>query len=170
MQEADLDVTPVLGRLLTKMKRGPRIMNILDQVPDATRNYFKSTSLTVPEVSNFLRKNRILRVELDNMLQGINLDDSDEGIHKSLYMPFAFISTTRFCLSANCEDETKRDYVGVFPCKQECRRYTFTLLNPVMTLPLLRKGNTIFFMNEMVPEVVARQQVDRIVIEPEIPI
>jgi hypothetical protein len=170
MQEAGLAVTPVLGRLLTKMKRGPRIMNILDKVPDATRSYYQSTGLNVPAVRNFLKKNGIVRIELDNVLQGINLDDSGEEIHKSLYMPFTFISTTRFCLSANCENEESPEYVGIFPCHKECRRYTFTLFNPVMTLPLLRKGNTMFFMNEAVPEVVARQQVDRIVIEPEIPI
>ena len=33
LQEAQLPVTPVLGRLLTKLKKGPRIMNIIDQVP-----------------------------------------------------------------------------------------------------------------------------------------
>jgi hypothetical protein len=109
-------------------------------------------------------------VELDNLLQGIDLDGTDNGIHTSLYLPFAFISTTRFCLTANCEDETKKEYVGVFPCNKECQRYTFTLANPVMTVPLVRKGNTIFFMNDTLPDAVTKRQVDRIVIEPEIPL
>jgi hypothetical protein len=109
-------------------------------------------------------------VELDNLLQGIDLDGTDNGIHTSLYLPFAFISTTRFCLTANCEDETKKEYVGVFPCNKECQRYTFTLVNPVMTVPLVRKGNTMFFMNDTLPDAVTKRQVDRIVIEPEIPL
>ena len=170
LKEAQLPVTPVLGRLLTKMKRGPRMMNILDKVPPETARYCRTTGLTVPEVRNFLKHNGIARIELDNLLQGIDLDDTDDAIHKSLYMPFAFVSTSRFCLTANCEDEKKKDYVGVFPCNRECQKYTFTLINPVMTVPLLRKGNTIFFMNDAIPDIVARQQVDRIVVEPEIPI
>jgi hypothetical protein len=39
-----------------------------------------------------------------------------------------------------------------------------------MTLPLVRKGNTVFFMNDTLPEAVTKLQVDRIVIEPEIPL
>jgi hypothetical protein len=170
LREKELPIIPVLGRLLLKMKRGPRIMNIIDKVPEETRRYYQTPSLTVPEICTFLKQNRIFRVELDNLLQGIDLDGADKDIHSSLYLPFAFISTTRFCLTANCEDEAKKKYVGVFPCNKECQRYTFTLTNPVMTLPLVRKGNTSFFMNDTLPEVVTRQQVDRIVIEPEIPL
>ena len=170
LREKALPIIPVLGRLLLKMKRGPRIMNILDKVPDETRRYYQTPGITVPEVRSFLIRNMIFRVELDNLLQGIDLEGTDSDIHRSLYLPFAFISTTRFCLTANCEDETKKEYVGIFPCNKECQRYTFTLSNPVMTLPLVRKGNTMFFMNDTLPEAVTKRQVDRIVIEPEIPL
>ncbi len=170
MKEEALPFSLVLGRLLLKMKRGPRIMNILDKVPPETRRYYQTPSLTVPAIRAFLSRNGIFRVELDNLLQGLDLDETDQRIHKSLYLPFAFVSTTRFCLTANCEDEAKREYVGVFPCSRECQRFTFTLFHPVMTLPLVRKGNTIFFMNETLPEVISKRQVDRIVIEPEIPL
>ncbi|MCX5896063.1 MAG: hypothetical protein NTZ51_09570, partial [Proteobacteria bacterium] len=76
LKEAQLPVTPVLGRLLTKMKRGPRMMNILDKVPPETARYCRTTGLTVPEVREFLKLNGIFRIELDNPLQGINLDDT----------------------------------------------------------------------------------------------
>ena len=170
LREEKLPVAPVLGRLLMKMKRGPRMMNIIDQVPAETRRYCQTTSLTVPEIRNFLTDNNIFRIELDNLLQGINLDDTGADMHKSLYLPFACISTSRFCLTANCEDESRKEYVGVFPCRKECRKYTFSLFNPVMTLPLVRKGNSIFFMNDAIPEIVASGQIDRIVVQPEIPI
>jgi hypothetical protein len=170
LQEAQLPITPVLGRLLTKLKRGPRMMNIIDQVPAETSRYCRTTGLTVPAVREFLTENNIFRVELDNVLQGITLDDTGTDIHKSLYMPFACVSTSRFCLTANCEDEAQKEYVGVFPCGKECRKYTFTLFNPVMTLPMVRKGNSIFFLNDAIPEIVANGQVDRIVVQPEIPI
>jgi hypothetical protein len=34
----------------------------------------------------------------------------------------------------------------------------------------VRKGNSIFFMNDSIPEIVAAGQVDRIVVQPEIPV
>lgn len=169
VKEQRPNVKPVLGRLLTKMKRGPRIMNILDKVPAETRTYLRQSNLNVPDVTGFLKAEGIYRVELDNLLQGLDLHDTDQTVHKSLYLPFAFVTTSRFCLSANCAEADKREYVGVFPCKKECQVYTFNLANPVMTVPLLRKGNSIFFMNDNIADVIVKKQIDRIVIEPEIP-
>jgi hypothetical protein len=39
-----------------------------------------------------------------------------------------------------------------------------------MKRPLIRKGNTIFAINENIPETVSKGEVDRIVIQPEIPL
>ena len=161
---------PVLGRLLNKSKRGPRIMNILKQIPAETKEYFQGSNLDVPSAIRFLRQQGIERVEFDNLLQGLNLAGTAVSISKSLYLPFAFISATRFCLSANCDDSSKMDYLGVFPCGKECLKYSFNLYNPVMTLPLIRRGNAVFFIHESIPKVVARQQVDRIVVQPELPV
>jgi hypothetical protein len=170
LREAWPGLTPVMGRLLNKMKRGTRIMNILDKVPRETRDFFQGSNLNVPAVGRFLKSRGISRVEFDNLLQGITLEGADKEIHKSLYMPFVFVSTTRFCLSANCDSPQKIDYVGIGACGRECQKYTFNLENPVMKLPLIRKGNAIFFLNENIPDVVSNRSVDRIVIEPEIPI
>jgi len=160
---------PVLGRLLNKSKRGPRIMNIFKQIPPETRDYFQGSNLDVPSAIRFLRHQGIERVEFDNALQGIELEGSDPEIHTSLYLPFAVVSVTRFCLAANCDDPEKIEAIGVFPCGRECLNYSFNLYNPVMTLPLIRRGNAVFFVNENIPDIVSRQQVDRIVVQPEIP-
>ncbi|MCX5900646.1 MAG: hypothetical protein NTX06_07925, partial [Proteobacteria bacterium] len=85
-------------------------------------------------------------------------------------LPFAYISATRFCLSANCDDPIMMDSIGIFPCGRECLKYSFNLYNPVMTLPLIRRGNAVFFVNETIPDIVSRQQVDRIVVQPELPV
>ena len=162
-------LTPVMGRLLNKMKRGPRIMNIFNKMSCDSKEYFQKSNLNVPAAVTFLKQHGIQRVEFDNLLQGINIDDADKEIHKSLYMPFAFVSTTRFCLSANCDSSVSSDYVGIFNCNRECRKYTFNINNPAMGLPLIRKGNTVFFLNENIPDIVLKGGVDRIVIQPEIP-
>lgn len=160
----------VLGRLLNKSKRGPRIMNIIDQIPEASRRYFRGSSLDVPAACRFLKERSIDRVEFDNILQGLDFSGADPELHRSLYIPFVFVSTTRFCLVANCDSPAGDRPVGVTPCAQECRRYAFQLYNPVMGLPLIRQGNTLFYCNEKISEVVSSHQVDRIVVQPEIPL
>jgi hypothetical protein len=61
--------------------------------------------------------------------------------------------------------------IGISACKKECQKYAFQLFNPVMTTPLVRKGNTIFFGNEQIPhELIKEKKIDRIVIEPEVPL
>lgn len=168
MKEQGMKVLPVLGRLLNKQKRGPRIINIIDQVPKETRDYYRGSSLDVPEISGYLRKKNILRVEFDNLIQGLDMSGVDEDIKKSLYLPYLFISTTRFCLTANCE--SGESGIGVMPCRRECQKYMFNLFNPVMKIPLIRKGNTLFAVNENIPDAVSTGAVDRIVVQPEIPL
>jgi len=162
-------LVPVQGRLLTKLKRGPRIANVLDKLPSGALQHLKSTNLGVPVYQRFLQENNITRVELDNPLQGLDLGGAPPDLKLSLYIPFAYVSTTRFCLVANCDLPEKKGVIGVFPCHQECQKYTFYLNNPVMTVPLTRKGNTLFFKNMKLPPDVKDLNIGRIVIQPEIP-
>jgi len=168
MDEKYPDLIPVLGRLLNKMKRGPRLMNVLDKIPEESVRYYRSPGITVPKVREFLLKNRINRVEFDNLLQGIDLERTGDEIRKSLYLPFAYITTTRLCLTALCDQPDRVKEVGILPCGHECQRYTFCLKNPIMIANLIRKGNTIFLCNEDIPDNL--RMFDRVVIEPEIPI
>ena len=164
------DLVPVMGRLLNKMKRGPRLINLLDVQPEAAVKYFQSCSIDTQHYRRFLTSHRVRRVELDNLLQGIapNLVDSEISI--SLYIPYAYVTVTRLCLAISCETHGKEDIVGIFPCKKECQKYTFHLVNPVMPVPLIRKGNTIFFKNDKIPEDLGKKNIDRIIFEPEVPL
>ncbi len=159
----------VQGRLLNKLKRGPRIVHFLDKLPPDALRHLRSTNLGIPAYQQFLKENRIHRVELDNPFQGLCLEGVPEDVRLSLYIPFAYVSTTRFCLVANCDIPEKKGMIGVFPCHQECQKYTFYLDNPVMTTLLIRKGNTLFFKNTKLPPDIKQTTIDRIVIQPEIP-
>ena len=161
---------PVMGRLLNKNKRGPRLMNIFSKLPLPTKKYYTGSNLDVSYAIKFLKKYNVARVEFDNLLQDINFADMDKTIKKSVYITFVFVSTTRLCLSANCDNPRYKDYIGVFSCNKECQKYTFYLENPVMGVTLIRQGNTIFFLNERIPGAVSAGLVDRVVVEPEIPI
>ena len=162
-------LVPVLGRLMVKLKRGPRIAGFLDSLPREAVDHLKRTNLGVPVYSKFLTDNNISRAEIDNPLQGFDLSDVPKEIKLSLYIPFAYVTTTRFCLTANCDDADKKGIIGVFPCGKECRKYTFYLDNPVMNKMLIRRGNTIFYQNTQIPEKIDEFNIDRVVVQPEVP-
>lgn len=162
------ELEPVMGRLLHKMKRGPRLMTVISKLPPSTVEYFRGSNLTVPILGEFLNQNGVKRVELDNLLQGFDFS-LDDNLMGSLYYPYAYVATTRFCLSGSCDIPEKEEIIGIFPCKQECQRYTFYLRSEVMPVILIRKGNTIFFENEVLPEGLEARGINRIVTEPEIP-
>lgn len=53
---------PVLGRLLNKMKRDPRLMTVLDRIPENTLEYFiRGSNLSVPLFRSFLLANGVKR-------------------------------------------------------------------------------------------------------------
>jgi hypothetical protein len=158
---------PVMGRLLNRMKRGPRLMMVIDKLPRTTVEYFRRSNLTVPILCRFLNRNGVKRVELDNVLQGIGFAlDRLEG---SLYVPFAYVTTTRLCLVNSCDKPEREEMIGIFPCGKECRKYTFYLRNPIMPVTLIRKGNTIFLVNGEVSARLEEKGINRLVVQPVIP-
>lgn len=166
------ELKPVLGRLMTKIKRGPRLMNVIDILPHDAVKHLQSTNLSVPAYRKFLINKGIKRAELDYPLQDIKLNGVASAIHLSLYIPFVYVTTTRFCLTASCDIPERKGMVGIFPCKKECQKYTFALDNPTMPCTLIRKGNTTFYKNEKIPKAdeLKEKKIDRLVIQPEIPI
>ena len=140
---------------------------VIDKLPQSTVEYFQGSNLTVPILGEFLSKNKVRRVELDNVLQGF--DFSLNNLNASLYVPFVYVATTRLCLANSCDTPETEEMIGIFPCKQECQKYTFYLQNEIMPVMLIRKGNTIFFENEALPDDLEEKGINRIVTQPEIP-
>ena len=156
----------LLGRLMSKQKRGPRIMNVLDKVPEAMIDHFRRGTTDVPVFMEFVRKKGVVRLEYDNLLQGIERNNPLPG---SLYYPYAYVSTTRKCLVNSCDVE-RPSMQAIFPCKFECRKYSFTLTHKEMPVPLELYGNTQFFKNDKLPGNLDKLKFDRLVFEPEIPL
>lgn len=160
--------TMVLGRLLTKQKRGPRILNIMHKLPKGALEHFQSSNVDTNLMQEFLLKKKIYLIEIDNLLQGIKLNLKNSKIKASLYYPYAYVTTTRFCLAAGCENEN--NIMGIKPCKKECQKYTFKLTTKDMPVPLLLKGNTQFFINNKLPKNLEKMGIKRLIYQPEIPI
>jgi hypothetical protein len=188
------DFQPVLGRLLTKQKRGPRLIRLLkrrvrprlviNRENPSQRNiliqkklpldldpYYKgSNASSVPIIHNFLISQRIKRIELDNIAQGIQLKLPQGKISASVYTPYVYITTTFFCPTAGC-DQKKKSILKIKPCKRQCQRYIFQLRHRTMPKMIYLKGNTQFYKNPKLPVKELKESgVDRIVYQPEIPV
>ncbi|MBN2094948.1 MAG: hypothetical protein JW727_02775 [Candidatus Aenigmarchaeota archaeon] len=153
-----------IGRLLTKQKKDPSLIEaILDEkffnLDTYSTAILKQSGIDASEtLKNFILCNKISRIELDNVYQGI---ESDFNIKKSLYYPFVPVATTRFCKSPAYY--FKKPFVkGKNPCNRECLTslYSYSINN----VKLFLKGNTQFYCNNKLPENISI--FDRIVFEP----
>lgn len=161
---------PVLGRLLNKMKREPRVLNMLSKLSKECTTELKTPEVTVDSFKKVLKENNIGRIEFDNVLQGIeSINLKGYGFSGSLYYPFAYVTTTRLCLT-NSWGGYDYDRIGIFPCQKDCQKLTFKLEYKTLPVPLILKGNTQFFKNEKLPTNLKGIGIDRIVYQPEIPI
>lgn len=185
---------PILGRLLTKQKRGPRIIKLLKRdtkqwflkdkenpkikylvikkkLPLELDPYYKgSNTSSVPLIHNFLISQRIKRIELDNPAQGLFLNLPKGKISASVYLPYVYISTTFFCPTVGCNQKEK-PFLKIKPCNRECQKYIFKLRHKTMPKVIFLKGNTFFYKcSRLSIKELEGSGVDRIVYEPEIPV
>lgn len=160
------NLTCVLGRLLTKQKRGPQILRLEGKVPDSMIDHFRRFNADVPKVAEFYRQLGFTRIELDNTLQGIVRDNNTPA---SLYFPYLYVSTTRMCLT-NQSDDRKQSMRAIFPCKLECQKIHFTIEHEEIPVPVILAGNTQFIYNKKLPPSPEDLFIDRLVYEPDIPI
>ncbi|MDD5630057.1 MAG: hypothetical protein PHU21_13395, partial [Elusimicrobia bacterium] len=151
-------LVPVLGRLLTKQKRDPRIAE-LPGLPEPAREHLRRCSADAPAFAAFLRERGVARIELDNPLQGL---ERGSDLRASLYVPFVTVTTTRLCFMAGA-DSGPRELRRVAPCGRECRSYTATLRSRGMGRDLILKGNTQFYENPDLPKDLEVLGVDRLV-------
>jgi len=192
LNEKDYKLQPVLGRLLTKQSRDPRISSMINRKsqslelmklgnkrtlifmmkpPSTLASYYKESNTNVPVIRDFLLKQRINRIDLDNLFQGINISPGKDNLFTSLYVPYGYIATTRLC-SANPFQNRVKYHCRISFCKKECQKYTLRIENPVMLKTIFKKGNTIFFKNTKVPSqrYLKEKGINRLVYQPEIPV
>lgn len=166
----DFSMKAVLGRLLCRQKKGRRILNIFTRLPREAKERFQSAALNANFV-DFLKKNNIERVEIDNLLQGVFLNSIKERLSFSLYLPYGYITTTRLCPSHADNQRMMASLVIPASCNKDCRRTEyFTLAHREMRGDLILKGNTIFYKCENINLICRDKRVDRIVFQPKLPI
>jgi len=167
MAQMKLRLKPILGRLLVKLKRDPRILLMKKKLPSPALDHFSRANVDTPEMAGFLRDLGIHRVEMDNVLQGINREG--DVLQASIYFPWAYVSTTFLCLTAGSARNSRPHSRSIFPCEKECLHSSFSLQHQHMPETLIMKGNTYFFETKKLPFDLESNMIDRIVYEPEIP-
>jgi hypothetical protein len=159
-------VDVVLGRLLTKQKRGPRILKVVDRTTPDMLSHYRRSNVDVPAFRDFLTAEMgITRFELDNPLQGL---ERRPDVPASLYTPWMYVSTTRLCLVNHCETRTQ-SLRAIFETDHACQKHHFTLEHDNMPTTLHLVGNTIFVENPELPDNLEPLGIDRIVYQPRPP-
>lgn len=163
-------LVPVLGRLLNKFLRDPRVTARYD-VPPALRQ----SSLSIPAYGRLLARYGVQRTELDNLYQGIDLDFQALDLLPSLYVPFGYVTTGRICMLGNLHlsrDEKFATPSG--PCPQPCLRVEVDLAEQKAEAhSFTQRGNTIFYRQAeaLIDRGLewAKRHGARVVYQPEIP-
>ncbi len=162
------NLVPVIGRLLTKQRRDPRILNLKERLTAPAKERSRSSCIG-GSLARFLKNKSIERMEIDNLPQGIQLGVNAglKGLHFSLYFPFNYVTTSRQCIFNNGSLQSGRGLS--FGCGMKCRLSPIELRHCTMPLPLYMKGNTLFLENQKMPDYPALGYIDRIVYQQVIP-
>ncbi len=169
LSEEDRSFDLVLGRLLVKQKRGFGISSESKSYPKDLEKHFRSLNVDVQIIAEYLKQAGIQRVELDNLLQGIDVKLRDVGLSGSLYYPYGYVTTTRFCpwsYSGSSWQNLKNE------CQKSCRLDTLVFDGDIIAQAIYMRGNTQFYKKDDLPEdaIIDQMGIDRLVFEPDIPL
>jgi hypothetical protein len=172
-------LAPVLGRLLSKQRTDPmaypvlhnaqmprRVMNRVTKTdviilpkaaPPSVLRQFCASPVNVPLFQKFLISNGVRRIEIDNLLWGMDIRPR-RGLGISLHLPYGIISTTRLCGLVNL---TYRR------CRGECARRYLDIKGEAFPVHHLVSGNTVWYRSKTPDgECLRKNHVDRIVFDP----
>jgi len=141
----DFDITPVIGRMLSKQKRGPEIINQYEYMPKIQKEISANVGFS-SDLVRFARSMGAYRFELDPLAKGaiLNLDNDARGsISISMHASFSLVSISRFCMTATFHNGQARP-PHAWSCERQCRLESFILSSHKMPRPLILEGNTLF--------------------------
>ena len=173
---------PVLGRLLTKQRRDPRIAEIFfgkrktreifsadnkekliffaRSVPETLFEHYQGSVINLPAFQEFLLSQGVRRVEIDNLAWEMKVT-VNKKIGVSVYLPYGYVTTSRMC---------GRLTMSYAACKKECQKYFLRLDDDSLPAPFYGIGNTVFYESRVPSdEYLSKLGIDRIVYQPRLP-
>jgi hypothetical protein len=135
---------PVLGRLMTRFLRDPRL------APPAP-SQGETAADTAPASSAYgrlLASMGVEHVEVDSGRPGIPVDFARLGLRPSVHVGWASVSRGRVCLYAGLAQPDLAKFTSSTRCRRECRTYEAAVAdadaNASTRAPLVAAGNAIF--------------------------
>jgi len=174
---------PVLGRLLTKQRRDPRMARIFSgrqgyrevtspdkkaktilfarKAPPELFKHYQASVINLPVFQEYLLSQGVNRVEIDNLAWEMDIK-VDRKIGVSIHLPYGYVTTTRMC------GKLTLSYAA---CKKECHRYLLRLDGGTLPVPFYAQGNAIFYKTEAPSEKYLEESgIDRIVYQSRLPV
>ncbi len=172
----------VLGRLMNRMLRDPRIVPGLVEAraPGDALAALRQPSLTAPVSRLLLARFGIGRVEFDNLIQGLDTDFRAIGLGASVYVPYGYVVSGRACAIGSLNQPAADQFHVGAACRRECLQYTVT--RRADPLPVagghheyLERGNTCFYLQDAdaigrAAAVASRSGIDRLVYQADLPV
>lgn len=163
-EEKITGLKPILGRLLNKRKKDPRMKYRM--LMDEYKKDFGRNNLTASHYIKFLHENNIDRFEFESF----NFQNEIPAGTHSLHFPFYQISTGSNCLLyANCKNHTVAKQELPVSCPHYCDEFYFSFPKH---LDMIGKYNSIFgiekelFTNQETLDQYASAGIDRLVFSP----
>lgn len=173
---------PVLGRLLNKLIRDPRVTEHYnrDDAPQLARSQLKQASYSVDYYQQFIKIAGVTMIEFDNVAQGFEVNGQFEDFQTAIHFGYGCVATGRTCLVGSMHVEKENKFRGSVVCKQQCRHYTAEMINRHPRIDLkeqrvFQKGNSAFYqqnyehMKEGLNHAMKRK-VQRVIFSPRIPV
>lgn len=150
--EMGAELRPVLGRLMNKMLRDPRVTpSLAQEAPTAQAlRATRQAAVTAPAYVRMLARLGVERVEFDNLHQGIDIDFAALGVRPTLHLPFSCVTTGSACMPGGTGQDPARKFTSDCPCRRECRTYAATMTDGALVgaVPLLNRGNSVFLQQD----------------------
>lgn len=171
----------VLGRLMNRMLRDPRIVPglVAARAPGEALSALRQPSLAAPVSRRLLAQFGVERVEFDNLIQGLDTDFAAIGLGASVYVPYGYVVTGRACAIGSLNQPAADQFHAGAACRRECLRYTITR---TATVPVagghreyVERGNTCCYFQDAAAidraaAVVRRSGIDRLVYQADLPV
>ena len=176
------NLIPVLGRLLTKLKRDPRFtISGYDTASSELKNQAsveknqklvtQTSSIDIKTYQEFLKKKGITRVGIDTVSQGLNNKILKKwGFPVDLYWPWTYSTSGRNCAIAAHTQPGKSFHPTDEPCHFQCKEFEFTLTSDKRMFKTVQRGNAVWINSEPLGKDIFKSGFQRLIYQPYIPI
>ena len=147
------NLKPVLGRMIDKLSREPRLSNeqFKDIYGEEGIRFLKTPNIFVKEYQEIIDLYNIEMVELDCVPQGLNLNNNINFKYKiGIHVPFYYITTGVICMLQIMNSDEHDKYNFSNSCMRSCKNIDIimkksdSIYDNNLCMELIRKGNTVY--------------------------